>query len=362
MAKIRVLVVDDSAVVRQVLSEVLNEASDIEVTATASDPIVARSRLEKEWPDVIITDIEMPRMDGITFIEQIMKERPTPMIVCSSVAGESASVAMKALAAGAVDVIAKPKLGVKDFLSESETMLVDAVRAASHIDLGRVAKMSAAAAVEPKLSPDAMLSPGRARPARIEDSDTIVVLGASAGGTQAIERLMRALPENCPPVAIVQHMPEGFTRAFADRLNTVCAPEIREASDGDELDPGTVLIAPGGRHMMIESRAGRYYAVVKDGPLVSRHRPSVDVLFRSASKCAGKNALGVILTGMGDDGAIGMAEMHASGVSTIAQSEESCAVFGMPKEAIRRGGVDRVMHLDEIPGAIMSFSGARRKG
>ena len=361
MAKIKVLVVDDSAVVRQVLSEVLNEAHDIEVTATAADPIVARNRLEKDWPDVIITDIEMPRMDGITFIEQIMKERPTPMIVCSSVAGESASVAMKALAAGAVDVIAKPKVGVKDFISESETMLVDAVRAARQIDLGRIAPQQPMT-VEPKLSPDAMLAPGRAKPGRTDDNDAIVVLGASAGGTQAIERLMRALPADCPPIAIVQHMPEGFTRAFADRLNGECAPAICEASDGDALEQGKVLIAPGGRHMMIESRAGRYYAVVKDGPLVSRHRPSVDVLFRSAAKCAGKNALGVILTGMGDDGAIGMSEMHASGVSTIAQSEESCAVFGMPKEAIRRGGVDRILHLNEIPEAIMSFFGARRKG
>ena len=362
MAKIRVLIVDDSAVVRQVLSEVLNESPDIEVTATASDPIVARSRLEKEWPDVIITDIEMPRMDGISFIEQIMKERPTPMIVCSSVAGESASVAMRALAAGAVDVIAKPKIGVKDFLSESETILVDAVRSASHIDLGRVAKISAASVVEPKLSPDAMLSKGQSKPGKTDESDTVVVLGASAGGTQAIERLMRALPADCPPIAIVQHMPEGFTRAFADRLNGECAPAIREASDGDALEPGKVLIAPGGRHMMIESRAGRYYAVVKDGPLVSRHRPSVDVLFRSAAKCAGKNALGIILTGMGDDGAIGMAEMHESGMSTIAQNEESCAVFGMPKEAIRRGGVDRILHLDEIAPAILSFVGSRRKG
>jgi two-component system chemotaxis response regulator CheB len=361
MAKIRVLVVDDSAVVRQVLTEVLNASHDIEVTATAADPIIARSRMEKEWPDVIITDIEMPRMDGISFIEQVMKERPTPMVVCSSLAGESATLSMKALAAGAVDVIAKPKIGVKDFLNESETILIDAVRAACQIDLKHFTQVSHHLTVEPKLSPDAMLPPSNAKASHTEGKSRVVILGASAGGTQAIERVLRALPADCPPIAIVQHMPEVFTKAFADRLNTVCAPSISEAVNGDHLEDGRIFIAPGGRHMMIEPSGGGYCVVVKDGPLVSRHRPSVDVLFRSAAKYAGRNALGIILTGMGDDGALGMSEMHASGVTTIAQSEETCAVFGMPKEAIRRGGVDRILNLDEIAPVIMAFHPAGKK-
>ncbi|MGL4370921.1 MAG: protein-glutamate methylesterase/protein-glutamine glutaminase [Spirochaetota bacterium] len=359
MGKIRVLVVDDSAVVRQVLSEVLNAASDIEVIATAADPLIAHSRMQKEWPDVIITDIEMPRMNGITFIETVMAEKPTPIIVCSSYAGESASLSMRALAAGAVDVIAKPKVGVKDFLSESETMLVDAVRSAYHVNVRRIRPVSAMA-VEPKLAPDVVLAPSSGKISDSAKKDTVVIIGASAGGTQAIEHILRQLPAQCPPVAIVQHMPEFFTKAFAERLNSVCRPEVKEAQNGDLLLPGKVIIAQGGRHMILQPHGNCSYNVaVKEGPLVSRHRPSVDILFRSAAKCSGENALGIILTGMGDDGAIGMNEMHDAGILTIAQSEESCAVFGMPKEAIRRGGVDKIISLDNMASEIMVFFSGR---
>ena len=354
MGKIRVLIVDDSAVVRQVLSELIGAADDMVVVATASDPIIAKTRLEKEWPDVIITDIEMPRMDGITFIEEIMHQRPTPIVVCSSHAGASASMSMRALAAGAVEVIEKPKVGVKDFLNESEMIIVDAVRSAAHVDVKRIASLSRIT-VEPKLSPDVVIAAGNSRVAAGDLHNTIVVLGASAGGTQAIERVLRGLPADCPPIAIVQHMPEYFTRAFAERLNTVCEPTIKEAESGDSMAPGHVFVAPGGRHMMLNCSREQYTLTIKDGPLVSRHRPSVDVLFRSAAKCAGKNAMGIILTGMGDDGAIGMKEMHDVGITTIAQNEETCAVFGMPKEAIRREAVDKILPLEQISSSIVSF-------
>jgi two-component system, chemotaxis family, protein-glutamate methylesterase/glutaminase len=351
---IRVLIVDDSALVRQVLSEVLSGAGDIDVIGAAADPIIARSRMEKDWPDVIITDIEMPRKNGLEFLEEVMKERPTPVIICSSYAGENASLSMRALAAGAVDIIEKPKVGVKDFLNESVTMLVDSVRSAAKANVKRL--KAASISVEPKLSADVII-PNTTMNAGSGNADRIVVIGASAGGTHAIEYILTRLPENAPPIAIVQHMPENFTRAFAERLNSICRVSVKEGAEGDALRTGVVCIAPGGRHMALVLKDRHYQVAIKDGPLVSRHRPSVDVLFRSASKTAGRNALGIILTGMGDDGARGMVEMKEAGVHTIAQNEETCTVFGMPKEAIRLGAAQEVLPIDDIPDAIVRFAG-----
>lgn len=353
MDKIKIFIVDDSAVVRQVLSEIFSSAPDIEVIGVAPDPILARAKMEKDWPDVIITDIEMPNMNGLDFLQKIMKEHPTPVIICSSVANEGGEYTIKGLSLGAVDIIEKPKIGVKDFLSDSETLLFDSVRAASQVNVSHMRKISQVK-IEPKMSADVVIAPwtgGKENGV----NNPVVVLGASAGGTQAIEAVLCALPKEVPPIAIVQHMPPNFTKAFANRLNGICKINVTEAVDGEIIEPGHAYIAQGGTHMLLNFIDNSYKLKIKDGPLVTRHRPSVDVLFRSASKCAGNNALGIILTGMGDDGALGMKEMHDRGIYTIAQDEKSCAVFGMPKEAIKHGGVDKIMSLDEIPDEIIKF-------
>ncbi|OHX16057.1 chemotaxis response regulator protein-glutamate methylesterase [Chromobacterium amazonense] len=362
---IKVLIVDDSAVVRQVLSQVFDKASGIEVMDVANDPYMAMDKMKLHWPDVIVLDVEMPRMDGITFLKQLMATRPTPVVICSSLTQKGTDISMQALAAGAVEVIAKPAAGVKGFLEESANQLVMAVRGAAAARMSRMRVMpsasgaapgagsSSAAALEtrPKLSADAILSAPTGSNV-FTTTERIVAIGTSTGGTQALEAILTELPRTCPGLAIVQHMPEKFTRSFADRLNSLSQIEVKEASNGDRILPGRALIAPGGKHMMVK-RSGAYYQVeVVDGPLVSRHKPSVDVLFRSAAKFAGRNALGVIMTGMGDDGAKGLKEMHDCGAKTIAQDEESCVVFGMPKEAIKLGAADEVMSLDMIAKAI----------
>ncbi len=345
--ELQVLVVDDSAMVRQVMQAIMSTDRRIQVKA-AADPLIAWTKMQKEPPHVVITDLEMPRMDGLTFIRKIMAEMPTPVVVCSGLAARGTELALRALEEGAVEVITKPKVGVREFLHESAVTLLDAVWSASQAQL------------KPRLASTARLTADAVLPRKSKSSssavppNSLIAVGASTGGTEALRAFLGALPTDCPPVVIVQHMPEVFTRAFADRLNKECAIEIAEACDGDRLQNGRALIAPGNRHMLVNRNEEEFVIQIIDGPLVSRHRPSVDVLFRSVSIAAGTKAVGVIMTGMGDDGAEGLREMKEAGAVTIAQDEASCVVFGMPKEAIERGAVDVVMPLEQMARAVLS--------
>lgn len=349
MGTIKVAIVDDSAVVRQVLTEQLNSIPGMRVILAAHDPILAQRRLAEEWPDVIVLDIEMPRMDGITFLKKIMREHPTPVVICSTLTGKGAEVTLQAMSAGAVDIITKPKVGLRGFLQEHKTLLGDAVKAAAKARLGRLA--SAAPVATPKLNADAVLPESRGR-VLAETTDRVIALGTSTGGTQALERVLTRLPRTAPGVVVVQHMPGAFTAAFANRLNSLCEVRVKEAESQDRVLPGQVLIAPGAFHMLLRRSGAQYRVEIKEGPLVSRHRPSVDVLFRSVAQVAGPNAVGIIMTGMGDDGARGLLEMHQAGALTIAQDEASCVVYGMPKEAVKRGAVDASLPLDDLPAVI----------
>ena len=349
MSEIRVLVVDDSAVVRQVMSEILGHEPGIRVIGTASDPIFALDRMKKEWPDVITLDVEMPRMDGVTFLKKIMAERPTPVVICSSLTQAGAETTMQALAAGAVSIITKPTLGLKEFLRDASNDVVSAVRAAAASKIRNLAPRPAARQPERPAEPGAAAS----IQAMAKTTESIVAIGTSTGGTQALEAVLTALPATAPGIVIVQHMPEKFTASFAARLNDLCEIDVFEAKDGQRVVPGRALIAPGGKHMLLKRSGAQYHVEVVDGPVVNRHRPSVDVLFRSVAKYAGRNALGVIMTGMGDDGARGLKEMHDAGARTIAQDEETCVVYGMPKEAVKIGAVDRSLPLERIAAALV---------
>ena len=353
MNKIKVMVVDDSAVVRQVLTDLLKTDPQIEVIGAAPDPIFALEKMKKQWPDVIVLDVEMPRMDGITFLRKLMSEHPTPVVICSTLTEKGAETTMQAMSAGAVDIITKPKIGLKQFLTDSIAEITRAVRAAACANPKRLAAApSAAAMVKPKLTADAILAPVSSHHAMAETTDRVIAIGTSTGGTQALEVVLTALPRVCPGIVIVQHMPEKFTAAFASRLNSLCEIEVREAQNGDRVIPGHALIAPGGRHLLLKRSGAQYIAEVIDGPVVNRHRPSVDVLFRSVAKCAGKNAIGIIMTGMGDDGAAGLLEMKQAGAHTVAQDEATCVVYGMPKEAVKRGAADKIIPLESIAGVI----------
>jgi two-component system, chemotaxis family, protein-glutamate methylesterase/glutaminase len=348
---IKVLIVDDSAVVRQALADILGKGHDIQVIGQAMDPIFAMARMEKQWPDVILLDVEMPRMDGITFLRKIMAEHPTPVIICSSLTAKGAETTMQALAAGAFTIFTKPALGVKNYLEDSSEDLLTAVRAAAGAHMSRLPKKAGGLIpVVAKLSADAVLAAGFE--AMATTTETFTAIGTSTGGTQALEFVLSALPRTCPGIVVVQHMPEKFTAAFAERLNGICEIEVREAVSGDRVLPGRALIAPGGKHMLVKRNGAQYAVEILSAPPVNRHCPSVDVLFRSAAKFGGRNARGVIMTGMGDDGARGLLEMRQSGAHTIAQDEESCVVFGMPKEAIKLGAAERIASLQEIPGLI----------
>jgi two-component system chemotaxis response regulator CheB len=350
--RIKVLIVDDSAVVRQTLTAILSEDPDIEVLGVASDPLIAAEKIRLAVPDVITLDVEMPRMDGLTFLQKIMSQHPIPVVVCSGLADEGSETAVKALEYGAVEIIQKPRLGAKRFLEESRVRIRDAVAAAS---LARLKpRRFSPQDIPPKLTADAVLAKGRqGTEAMLRTTEKVVAVGASTGGTEALRVLLEALPPDAPGIVIVQHMPENFTRAFAQRLDTICRVSVKEAESNDTVLRGRALIAPGNRHILLKRSGARYYIEVKDGPLVSRHRPSVDVLFRSAARYAGLNAVGVIMTGMGDDGAKGLLEMKEAGAVTIAQDEESCVVFGMPKKAVELGAVDKVLPLDSLAGAIL---------
>jgi two-component system chemotaxis response regulator CheB len=343
MKTINVMVVDDSAVVRKVVGAMLEAAPGMHLLHAVSDPLLAIERMKQQWPDVIVLDVEMPRMDGITFLKKIMAERPTPVVICSTLTDKGAETTMAAMAAGAVAVITKPKLGLKAFLDDSAAELLAAVRAASQANVRRLAARAPPPAV--KLTADAILPPVHDARAPMRTTERVVAIGTSTGGTQALEDVLTALPRVTPGIVIVQHMPEKFTAAFAARLNGVCLIDVREARHGDRVLPGRALIAPGGRHMLLRRDGAQYYVDVIDGPLVNRHRPSVDVLFRSVARHAGANALGIIMTGMGDDGAAGLLEMRKAGARTVAQDEDSCVVYGMPKEAVKRGGVEKTVAL-----------------
>jgi two-component system chemotaxis response regulator CheB len=350
---IKVMIVDDSAVVRQVLTALLSKDPQIQVLPSAADPILAQEKMAVEWPDVIILDVEMPRMDGITFLKKIMNERPTPVVICSTLTEKGAETTMQALAAGAVSYVTKPRLGLKDFLSESAAELIRNVKQAAASKPKRFAREAIAT---PQASTntarnDKPLPPG----ALAQTTDKVIAIGTSTGGTQALEVILTALPRVSAGIVVVQHMPEKFTALFANRLNALCAIEVREARHGDRVMPGRALIAPGGLHMRL-TRSGAYYQVeVIDGPPVNRHKPSVDVLFKSVAQVAGRNALGIIMTGMGDDGARGLRDMHDAGAPTLGQDEASCVVYGMPREAVKLGAVDSEMPLDRIAAEMVRF-------
>jgi two-component system chemotaxis response regulator CheB len=348
------MIVDDSALVRETLSSVLAEDPEIEVAAAAANPIIAMRKMADARPDVMVLDIEMPQMDGITFLQKIMAEDPLPVIICSSKSESGSQNALRALEYGAVEIIQKPKIGTKQFFLESQILITDAVKAAGKAASGLRKKGHAGAsapsmrqAPRPRLTADAVTSPPGSSQV-IETTEKILAVGASTGGTEALREFLEAMPRNCPPIVIVQHMPEQFTTAFAARLNSICAIEVVEASTNLSVLRGRAVIAPGNRHTLLKRSGARYYTEVKEGPLVSRHRPSVDVLFRSAARYGGRNVIGIIMTGMGSDGAKGMLELKQSGAYTIAQDEASCVVFGMPAEAIKLGAVDEVLPLSRI--------------
>ena len=342
---------DDSALIRQTLSQILSADPGIEVMATAADPFIAAERMEEEEPDVILLDIEMPRMDGLTFLQKIMSQHPIPVIICSSLAENGAQSALKALEYGAVEIVAKPRVGSKRFLEESSEMLCQAVKSAA---AARLRAFVPRREIEPKLTADAILPP--ATHAMLETTEKVVVIGGSTGGTEALRAFLEVLPPDAPGIVIVQHMPELFTRAFANRLDSLCRVTVKEAETNDTVLRGRALIAPGNHHLLLKRSGARYYVEIKEGPPVCRHRPSVDVLFRSASRHAGPNAVGVIMTGMGDDGARGMLEMKQAGAVTIAQDEATSIVFGMPNEAIKRGAVDIILPLPSIAASVLAHT------
>jgi two-component system chemotaxis response regulator CheB len=360
--KIRVLIVDDSAVVRQTLQTILNSDPDIEVMGTASDPFFAAKKISVEIPDVITLDVEMPRMDGLTFLKRIMSQHPIPVVIISSLTAKGTETAMKALEYGAVEVIAKSQMDTKNFIEESKIYLCDAVKAAAMSKIKRrvtphstqsiQSTQSHELTVQPKYSADAILSKStRNETSMIRTTELVVAVGASTGGTEALRIFLEAMPPDSPGIVIVQHMPENFTKSFANRLNELCGISVKEAENGDSVIRGRALIAPGNHHLLIKRSGAKYYVEIKEGPLVNRHRPSVDVLFRSTARFAGRNAIGIIMTGMGDDGARGLLEMKEVGAHTIAQDEKSCVVFGMPNEAIKLGAADKILPLDQIAGA-----------
>jgi two-component system, chemotaxis family, protein-glutamate methylesterase/glutaminase len=353
--KYKVLIVDDSAVLRNTLSVIVSLDPDLSVMATAADPFIAADKIREEVPDVITLDVEMPRMDGLTFLQKVMSQHPIPVVIISSLAGRGSETALNALELGAVEIIEKPKLGTRAYIEESRVLLCDAIKAAAQ---ARIRPLRPVLAAEPKLSADAVISKGVIK-AMAQTTEKVALVGASTGGTEALRVLLRDMPPDSPGIVIVQHMPEKFTTSFAAHLNKECGITVKEAENNDTIIRGRALIAPGNRHTLLKRSGARYYVEIKDGPLVSRHRPSVDVLFRSGAEYAGKNAVAAILTGMGDDGAKGMLEMKAAGAYTIAQDEDSCVVFGMPKEAIKLGAADEVLPLQDIARKVLERCGTR---
>ncbi|MBJ6800985.1 protein-glutamate methylesterase/protein-glutamine glutaminase [Geomonas propionica] len=355
---IKVLIIDDSALIRSLLTEIINKAPDLQVVGTAPDPLVARQRIKELNPDVLTLDVEMPKMDGLAFLEKLMRLRPMPVVMVSSLTEKSSTVTLKALELGAFDFVTKPKIDIRNGLLEYAQELTEKIRCAHSAFRRRGAAKAAPLQVEAKLSADAVLP---SRHQNFSTTEKVVAVGSSTGGTEALKVLLSALPADCPAILVTQHMPETFTRTFAARLDSLCALAVKEAEHGERVLPGHAYIAPGNRHMMLSRSGANYTIALGDGPPVSRHRPSVDVLFRSAANCAADNSLGIILTGMGDDGAAGMLEMHNAGARTLAQDEESCVVFGMPREAIAHGGVDEVVPLSEMAGRLLGWLASHGK-
>lgn len=359
-AKIKVMIVDDSPTARRFLMEIINRHPQMLVVASVADPYEAVPELKRRSPDVMVLDVHMPRMDGITFLKKIMKIQPLPVVMCSSFTEKGSNVSLQCLENGAVGIIAKPKAASKSEMQELEMRIHDTIQSAAMSrtrgSSGFVPRKTVRSIeVTKKLSADEILPPPSPRSvAQIPETQKIIALGASTGGTNAIRDFLEPLPLDCPGIVMVQHMPEHFTNPFARRMNECCQIEVREAKSGDVIEPGLALLAPGNHHLLIKRAGSRYTVEVVDGPLVCRHRPSVDVLFRSAARAAGKNAVGVILTGMGDDGANGMLEMKESGAYNFAQDRDSCVVFGMPNEAIKKGGVDKTLSLKNLPMAVLN--------
>lgn len=358
---VHVLVIDDSALVRQSVQMLLSRSTHPKMRVTiAADATIGRRKMEKDPPDVIWLDLELPGWHGLDFLRWVMRERPTPVLVCSEYAGAGTETLFRAIEEGAVDIITKPQLGLDGFFRDSAVNLVESVSAASSARVRTRGRARPAASVMENAAPSPRLDAGAVLPRRssvrpIQPGNAMVVaVGASTGGIEAIQTLLEGLPVNAPGIVVVQHIPEGFARSFAERMDRILPLDCKEAANGDMIRPGRVLIAPGGKHLMVRRSGTNYIAEISDGPPVNRHKPSVDVLFRSVAQQAGRNGVGVLLTGMGDDGARGLLEMKESGASTIAQSEGSCVVYGMPKEAIRRGAADQVLDLSRIPGAILS--------
>lgn len=361
--KIKVLIIDDSALIRGVLKEVINSQPDMEVVGAAPDPIVAREMIKQLNPDVLTLDVEMPRMDGLDFLEKLMRLRPMPVVMISTLTERGSDITFRALELGAVDFLAKPKIDISHGMKEYSEDIAEKIRAAARARIRKNASSPASipaarepaalleGSITPRLSADAILP--SSSPGRISSTEKLIILGASTGGTEAIKEFLIQLPPDCPGILITQHMPEAFTNSFAQRLDSLCRITVKEAAQGDRVLPGHAYIAPGHSHLLLKRSGANYVCDLNQGPPVNRHRPSVDVLFRSAANCAGQNAIGVILTGMGKDGALGMLEMKQAGAYNFAQDEATCVVFGMPKEAIAVGGVDEVLPLKEIAGKVM---------
>jgi two-component system chemotaxis response regulator CheB len=343
---IKVLIIDDSALIRSLLTEIINKQPDMEVVGTAPDPLVAREKIKALNPDVLTLDVEMPKMDGLAFLERLMRLRPMPVVMVSSLTEKSSSITLHALELGAFDFVTKPKIDIRNGLQEYAEELTDKIRGAAKARLNRPAVRSGTnLQVQQKNSADVVLA---AEHHTFSTTEKIILVGASTGGTEALKVFLVDMPADCPGILITQHMPEAFTKTFAKRLDGLCKIAVKEAEHGERVLPGHAYLAPGNRHLLLKRSGANYVTELSDGPAVSRHRPSVDVLFRSAANCAGKNAIGIIMTGMGDDGAAGMLEMHQAGGYSLAQDEDSCVVFGMPKEAIARGGVDEIVPLQEL--------------
>lgn len=351
--KIKVLIIDDSALVREVLTEILSADPQLEVVGTASDPLIARNKIKQLNPDVLTLDVEMPRMDGLTFLSNLMRLRPMPVVMVSSLTEKGADITLQALEMGAVDFVSKPKLDVAHGLKEYADELCAKVKSAAGAKLQNYSWDSPASSGTPERhTADAVLD-RRAAPKNFKTTDKIIAIGASTGGTEAIKEVLMQMPADAPGIVITQHIPEAFSAPFARRMNDNCAMTVYEASDGQQILPGHVYIAPGSHHLIVERSGARYICRLNDGPPVNRHRPAVDVMFRSVMQNVGPNAIGVILTGMGDDGAAGMKEMHDAGARTIAQDEKTSVVWGMPGEAVKHGGVDEILPLQAIPTRIM---------
>lgn len=356
---IKVLIVDDSALIRSLLAEIINRQPDMEVVGTAPDPLVAREKIKALNPDVLTLDVEMPKMDGLAFLEKLMRLRPMPVVMVSSLTEKSSAITLHALELGAFDFVTKPKIDIRNGLQEYAEELTDKIRGAAKARLRQVSpRIASHTAIQHKNSADVVLA---AEHHSFSTTEKVILLGASTGGTEALKVVLVDMPADCPGILITQHMPEAFTKTFAKRLDGLCRIAVKEAEHGDRILPGHAYLAPGNRHLLLKRSGANYVVELSDGPLVCRHRPSVDVLFRSAANCAGKNAIGIIMTGMGDDGAVGMLEMHQAGAHTVAQDEESCVVFGMPKEAVTRGGVDEVVPLHDISRRISTWLSSQGK-